>query len=78
MNYVIFTHEPRGIISRTICRSIDLFDALEEARRKSQVAYVEKAVMRQVFRDGSMSPLIAEFVKGRPCQELDLLEHKKE
>lgn len=63
-NYVIITQEPRGVTSRKVSRYPDLFQSLEEARRKSQLAYVEKAVLREVFRDGSTRP-VAEFVKGK-------------
>lgn len=64
-NYVIITQEPRGVTSRKTSRYRDLFQSLEETRRKSQLAYVEKAVIREVLRDGTTGPVIAQFVKGK-------------
>jgi hypothetical protein len=64
-NYVIITQEPRGVTSRKTSRYRDLFQSLEETRRKSQLAYVEKAVIREVLRDGTIGPVIAQFVKGK-------------
>jgi hypothetical protein len=63
--YVIFTHEPRGITSRTVSRHSALYPALEEARSKSRLSYVEKVTIRQLLHDGKHGPVLGQFVKGK-------------
>lgn len=66
MPYMIITQEPRGVISRKASRHDDLLGALEEARRKSQLSYVEKAAIREIYHDGKLGPTLAQFAKGNP------------
>ena len=63
--YQIGTAEPRGVVGSRAARSDNLADALNECREYSQSRSIKEAWLRLIEDSGSMSGVLATFVKGQ-------------